>query len=132
MAHWYGKQCSCGRIMKKMHCSACGSTNLHGLAKQSRHPVQDDSGLVFEQIFKTYRCRACAEVSDEWVTLNHCTAPKLEALVSRPSGPILPRENRREKIEEVLRLAGLNPHQKTGESKKPIDYVDKFFSEKPE
>jgi hypothetical protein len=132
MPKWVGTTCSCGRIMRKMHCSACGSTNLHGLAKQAIHIVQDDNGNPIEQKFKAYRCRACAEVSDEWVTLNHCDAPQLETIATRRTGPIIPHENRREKIEEVLRLAGMNPNQRTGPKKPVVEWKDSFFPEKPE
>jgi hypothetical protein len=130
MANWHGTTCTCGRIFKKMHCSACGSTNLQGLAKIATHIVADDTGTPIERQFKSYRCRACAEVSDEWITLNCCRAPQLETLASRRSGPIIPRENRREKIEEVLRMAGLDPNKPTGSVKPPMEWKDEFFPPK--
>jgi hypothetical protein len=151
MANWYGETCSCGRILNKMHCSACGSTNLHGLAKWAIHIIQDANGNPAEKKFKSYRCRKCAEVSDEYVTLNYCQAPKLELLNTRQPKVVAPRntETRQDLIDEVLRMSGMNPRQKVSPDKPirvmeqtedgsvirrnihetPVDYVDPLFGD---
>jgi hypothetical protein len=80
---WRGMTCKCGRKLDKMHCASCGSTNLQGLAKVAVHVVEDDNGVPVERYFKSYRCRKCAQIADEYMTATACCAPELETLSIR-------------------------------------------------
>lgn len=91
----------CGREMSR-HCPECGSSNFYGLKKIDVLTLTDHEGRAFQEEYRTFRCRRCGAVYNDWKWKNDCGAPRnsIGRSVAAARAKTLDREQAAEALEK--------------------------------